>query len=185
MCGYYLMDAFFDGDESSDHFTDIAPQSPKLPYRPLLWDLRGFLDTTEGQAALFLLRGTSSITRCQNKMLMDCHLGTQRSIRVRSSGLKTADMKRARITADNVSHMVEPNTVQNVTVAGTRNNSWTMQVGPRLIRTFEFVSSNHIMSIMPWHSMKTDREISGSARMIKDCIGYRSNRSAPTPKSRA
>jgi hypothetical protein len=65
--------------------------------------------------------------------------------------VEMAVTKQARTPADDVSHMIEPNTVPYVTVADTQKNSWTMQVGPRLIRTFEFVSSIRVVSIMPWH----------------------------------
>ncbi len=136
-------------DESSDRFTDIAPQSPKLPYRPLLWDLGGFWIRQNDKVRCFT-RGHFVDYTLPKQMLQDA-IWDAAFDQSETLWVETAGMRQARITTDNVSRMVEPNTVQNVTVAGTRNNSWTMQVGPRLIRTFAFVSSNRTMSIMPWH----------------------------------
>jgi signal transduction histidine kinase len=65
--------------------------------------------------------------------------------------LETVDGKRFRITADNVNHMIPPNSTREVTVGTTYNKSLGMHVGPRLARTFEFVNSNRIVSVTPWH----------------------------------
>ena len=136
-------------DASSDRFTDIAPQSPKLPYHPLLWDSRGFWVRQNDKLRCFT-KGRFVDYTLPKQMFKDVIWGAALD-QGETLWVETAGRKQARITADNVSHMVEPNTVQNVTISGTGNNSWTMQVGPRLIRTFEFVSSNHSMSIMPWN----------------------------------
>ncbi len=65
--------------------------------------------------------------------------------------LETVDGKRARITADGVSHSIVPKSTREVTVGVTYDKSLLMHVAPRLQRSFEFVSSGRIVSVIPWH----------------------------------
>lgn len=139
----------FHWDEASDRFTDIAPQSPGLMYRSLLWDLGGFW-TRQNNTLRCFTKGRFFDYTLPKQMLKAAIWGAALD-QSETLWVETTDMKQARITVDDVSHMIEPGTVQNLTVAGIKNDSWTMQVGPRLTRTFEFVSSNQMVSIMPYH----------------------------------
>ena len=128
-------------DEASNHFVDIAPQSPSLRYRTLLWDSAGFW-----------VREHETIHCFTHGRFVDFTLPRQISnddlwgVALDQSGtlwLETVDGKRVRITADNVSQMIPAGSTREVTVGTTYNKSLEMHVGPRLQRTFQFLSSNH------------------------------------------
>lgn len=139
----------FHWDKASDRFADIAPQSPPLPYRLLLWDSRGFW-LRQNDKLICFTKGRFVKYDLPAEMLKDVIWGAA----LDQNGtlwVEAVGETQARITSDNVSHLVAPGTVQNVTVTDSYNNSWTMHVGPRLIRTFEFVSSNQTVSIMSYH----------------------------------
>ena len=136
-------------DEASNHFVDIAPQSPSLRYRTLLWDSAGFW-----------VREQETIHCFTHGRFVDFTLPTQISnddlwgVALDQSGtlwLETLNGKRVRITADNVSQMIPHGSTREVTVGTTYNKSLEMHVGPRLQRTFHFLSSNHDVSLTPWH----------------------------------
>ena len=139
----------FRWDEASDYFTDIAPESPKLSYRNLIWDSPGFW-VRQGKKLHCFIKGRFVDYALSDKMLKEVIWNAA----LDQSGtiwIETTGGKQIRITADNVSHIAEPNTVQNVTIHGNHNNSWTLRVGSRLVRTFEFVSSNQLVSIALWN----------------------------------
>jgi signal transduction histidine kinase/streptogramin lyase len=136
-------------DEASNHFVDIAPQSPNVQYRSLLWDSEGFWVRQHEKVRCFT-RGRFVDFTMPKQILKDVLWGAA----LDQSGtlwLETVDGKRVRITADNVSHMIAPKSTQEVTIGATYDKSLAMHVGPRLQRRFEFVSSNRVVSVTPWH----------------------------------
>jgi signal transduction histidine kinase/ligand-binding sensor domain-containing protein len=136
-------------DEASNHFVDVAPQSPSLRYRSLLWDSAGFW-VREHEKIRCFTHGNFVDFTLPKQILEDTLWGAA----LDQSGtlwLETVDGKRARITADNVSHMIPANSTREVTVGITYNKSLVMHVGPRLQRTFEFVNANRVVSVTPWH----------------------------------
>jgi signal transduction histidine kinase/ligand-binding sensor domain-containing protein len=136
-------------DEASSHFVDVAPQSPSLRYRSLLWDSAGFWVRVHEKVRCFA-HGTFVDYTLPKQILEDTLWGAA----LDQSGtlwLETVDGKRARITADNVSHMIPASSPPEVTVGTTSNKSLVMHVGPRLQRTFKFVNANRVVSVTPWH----------------------------------
>jgi signal transduction histidine kinase/ligand-binding sensor domain-containing protein len=136
-------------DEASNHFVDITPQSPTLRYRYLLWDLAGFWVREDEKVRCFTDGRFVDFT-LPREILKDDLWGAA----LDQSGtlwVETVDGKRARITADNVSHMIPAGSTRDVTVGTTHHKSLEMHVGPRLQRTFQFLSSNHAVSVTPWH----------------------------------
>jgi signal transduction histidine kinase/streptogramin lyase len=136
-------------DEPSKHFVDIAPQSPSLRYRLLLWDSAGFWVHDHEKVRCFTHGNFVDFT-LPHQIVEDALWGAA----LDQSGtlwLETVDGKRVRITADNVSHMIPAKSTQEVTVGTTYDKSLSMHVGPRLQRTFDFVSSNRVISVTPWH----------------------------------
>ena len=136
-------------DEASDRFTDIDPQNSRLPYRPLLWESRGFWMQQHDMLHCFI-KGHFVDYAVPKQILKDAIWGAA----LDQSGalwIETVGGKQIRITADNASHVVEANSSPAVTVLGAHNESWTLRVGPRLRRIFEFVSSNQVVTVMPWH----------------------------------
>jgi signal transduction histidine kinase/ligand-binding sensor domain-containing protein len=136
-------------DEALKHFVDIAPQSPSLRYRLLLWDSAGFWVHDHEKIHCFTHGNFVDFT-LPKQIVEDALWGAA----LDQSGtlwLETVDGKRVRITADNVSHMIPTKSSQEVTVGTTSNKSLMMHVGPRLKRTFDFISSNRVISVTPWH----------------------------------
>jgi len=136
-------------DEASEHFVDVAPQSPSARYRTLLWDSAGFW-VREHEKVRCFTHGRFVDFTLPKQILEDTLWGTA----LDQSGtlwLETVDGKRLRITADNVSHMIAPKSTREVTVGTTYNKSLAMHVGPRLERTFAFVNANRGVSVTPWH----------------------------------
>jgi signal transduction histidine kinase/streptogramin lyase len=136
-------------DEASNHFVDIAPESPSLRYRTLLWDSAGFWVRQQERIHCFA-HGSFVDFTLPGQILKDDLWG----VALDQSGtlwLETVDGKRVRITADNVSHMIPAGSPREVTVGATYNKSLEMHVGPRLQRTFQFLSSNKTVSVTPWH----------------------------------
>src|SRR6202020_530272 len=128
---------------------DIAPQSPSVRYRLLLWDSAGFWVHDHEKVRCFTHGKFVDFTL--PKQIVDDALW---GVALDQSGtlwLETVDGKRVRITADNVSHMIPAGSTQEVTVGTTSNKSLMMHVGPRLKRTFDFNSSNRVVSVTPWH----------------------------------
>jgi signal transduction histidine kinase/streptogramin lyase len=136
-------------DEASNHFVDIAPQSPSLRYRSLIWDSAGFWVRQQKRVHCFA-HGRFVDFTLPRQILKDDLWG----VALDQSGtlwLETVDGKRVRITSDNVSHMIVPKSTREVTIGITYDKSLVMHVSPRLQRTFEFVSSNRAVSVTPWH----------------------------------
>jgi signal transduction histidine kinase/ligand-binding sensor domain-containing protein len=136
-------------DEASNYFVDVAPQSPSLRYRSLLWDSAGFW-VREHEKVRCFTHGNFVDFTLPKQILKDTLWGAA----LDQSGtlwLETVDGKRARITTDNVSHMIPANSTREVTVGITYNKSLVMHVAPRLQRTFEFVNANRVVSVTPWH----------------------------------
>ena len=136
-------------DEASDHFVDIAPQSPNVRFRILLWDSAGFWSREHEKLRCFS-RGRFVDYTLPKEIGDDALWG----VALDQSGtlwLETVDGKRLRITADQVSHMIAPKSTREVTIGTTYGKSLEMHVGPRLERTFEFVSSNRVVSVIPRH----------------------------------
>jgi signal transduction histidine kinase/ligand-binding sensor domain-containing protein len=136
-------------EEALKHFVDIAPQSPRLRYRSLLWDSAGFWVHDHEKIRCFT-QGKFVDFTLPKQIVEDALWGAA----LDQSGtlwLESVDGKRVRITADNVSHMIPAKSAQEVTVGTTSNKSLVMHVGPRLQRTFDFISSNRIISVTPWH----------------------------------
>jgi signal transduction histidine kinase/ligand-binding sensor domain-containing protein len=136
-------------DEASNRFVDVAPQSPSADYRGLLWDSAGFWVRQDEKVRCFT-RGKFVEFTLPKQILKETLWGAA----LDQSGtlwLETVNGKRVRITADNVGHMIAPGSTREVTVGTTRNKSLVMHVSRRLWRTFEFVSSNRVVSITPWH----------------------------------
>ncbi len=136
-------------EEASNHFVDIAPRSPSLRYRYLLWDSAGFWVREDERVHCFT-RGKFVDYSLPSQILKDDIWG----VALDQSGtlwVETVDGKRVRITADNVSHMISTGSTREVTIGATKNKSLEMHVGPRLQRTFEFLSSNQAVSVTPWH----------------------------------
>jgi signal transduction histidine kinase/ligand-binding sensor domain-containing protein len=136
-------------DEASDRFMDIAPESPAIPYHPLLWDSTGFW-VRQGDTVRFFTRGLLFDYTLPKEVLKDTLWGAALD-QSNTLWIETVDGKQARITADNVSHMVEAVGTSAVSVAGAHGESWTLHVGQRLRRIFEFVSSNRVVTVMPFH----------------------------------
>ena len=136
-------------DEALKHFVDIAPQSPNLRYRLLLWDSAGFWVHDHEKIRCFTHGNFVDFTL--PKQIVDDALWGAALDQSGTLWLETADRKRVRITADNVSHMIPTKSTQEVTVGTTSNKSLVMHVGPRLKRTFDFISSNRVVSVTPWH----------------------------------
>jgi signal transduction histidine kinase/ligand-binding sensor domain-containing protein len=136
-------------DEASNHFVDVAPQSPSMRYRSLLWDSAGFWIRQHETIRCFA-HGRFVDFTLPRQILKDDLWGAA----LDQSGtlwLETVNGKRVRITADNVSQMIPAGSTGEVTVGTTYNKSLEMHVGPRLQRTFQFLSSNHAVSVTPWH----------------------------------
>jgi ligand-binding sensor domain-containing protein/signal transduction histidine kinase len=136
-------------DEAANHFADIAPQSPSLRYRSLLWDSAGFW-VREHEKVHCFTHGSFVDFTLPKQIVEDLLWGAA----LDQSGtlwLETVDGKRVRITADNVTHMIPAKSTREVTVGTTNNKSLVMHVGPRLQRTFEFVNANRVVSVTPWH----------------------------------
>ena len=136
-------------DEALKHFVDIAPQSPSLRYRSLLWDSAGFWVHDHEKVRCFTHGNFVDFT-LPKQMVEDVLWGAA----LDQSGtlwIETVDGKRVRITADNVSHAIAPKSTREVTIGTTYDKSLVMHVGPRLQRTFDFVSSNRVVSVTPWH----------------------------------
>jgi signal transduction histidine kinase/streptogramin lyase len=136
-------------DEASDHFVDIAPERRSMRYRPLLWDSAGFWGREHEKVRCFS-RGHFVDFTLPKEILNDALWGAA----LDQSGtlwLETVGGKRLRITADDVSHMIAPKSTREVTIGTTYDKSLVMRVRPRLQRTFEFVSSNRVVSVTPWH----------------------------------
>ena len=136
-------------DEASNHFVDVAPQSPSMRYRTLLWDSAGFW-VRQNETIHCFSHGRFVDFTLPRQILKDDLWG----VALDQSGtlwLETVNGKRVRITAENVSHMIPAGSTLEVTVGTTYNKSLTMHVGPRLARTFDFVSSNRTISVTPWH----------------------------------
>jgi signal transduction histidine kinase/streptogramin lyase len=136
-------------DEASDHFVDIAPERASMRYRPLLWDSAGFWGREHEKVQCFS-RGHFVDFTLPKEILNDALWGAA----LDQSGtlwLETVGGKRLRITADDVSHMIAPKSTREVTIGTTYDKSLVMRVRPRLQRTFEFVSSNRVVSVTPWH----------------------------------
>lgn len=136
-------------DEVSDRFTDIAPESPDISYHPLLWDSTGFW-VRQGDTARVFMEGRFFDYALPKEILK----GTIWGAALDQNGtlwIETVDGKQARINADNVSQMIDANSAPALTVVGAHGESWTLHVGRRLGRTFEFVSSNRVITVMPWH----------------------------------
>ena len=136
-------------DEAAEHFVDVSPQSPSLPYRTLLWDSGGFW-VRQGDKMHLFSGGRFADYTLPKQVLKNVIFGAALDERG-TLWLETVDGKRARITSDNVSHMIEPHTGENMTAGTTYNKTLIMHVGPRLARTFEFSSSNRTVSVTPWH----------------------------------
>jgi signal transduction histidine kinase/ligand-binding sensor domain-containing protein len=136
-------------DEASDHFVDIAPQSPSVRFRPLLWDSAGFWRREHEKVRCFS-RGRF-VDYTLPKEIQDDALWGAALDQSGTLWLETVDGKRVRITADDVSHMIEAKSTREVTIGATYDKSLVMHVAPRLQRTFEFVSSNRVVSVTPWH----------------------------------
>jgi signal transduction histidine kinase/ligand-binding sensor domain-containing protein len=139
-------------DEASDHFVEIAPQSPNLHFRTLLWDSAGFWDR-DGEKIRCFSRGRFIDFTLPGPILKDAKDALWGAALDQSGTLwlETVAGKRVRITADHVSHMIAPKSTLEVTVGTTYDKSLAMHVGPRLKRTFQFVSSNRVVSVTPWH----------------------------------
>jgi signal transduction histidine kinase/ligand-binding sensor domain-containing protein len=136
-------------DEASNHFVDIAPESPSLRYRTFLWDSAGFWVRQQERIHCFA-HGSFVDFALPRQILKDDLWG----VALDQSGtlwLETIDGKQVRITADNVSHMIPAGAPREVTVGATYNKSLEMHVGPRLQRTFQFLSSNQPVSVTPGH----------------------------------
>ena len=136
-------------DEGSSRFFDVSPQSASLPYRMLLWDSGGFWVRQGDRVHCFSAGHFKDYTlpkQVQHNALWGAALDQSGTL-----WLETMDGRRARITADDVSYMIEPRTGENVTAGTTYNKSLIMHVGARLKRTFSFTSANHVVSVTPWH----------------------------------
>ena len=136
-------------DEALKQFVDIAPQSPNLRYRLLLWDSAGFWVHDHEKVHCFTHGNFVDFTL--PKQIVDDALWGAALDQSGTLWIETVDGKRVRITADNVSHMIPTKSTQEVTVATTSKKSLVMHVGPRLQRTFDFISSNRVFSVTPWH----------------------------------
>ena len=136
-------------DEALKHFVDIAPQSPSLRYRSLLWDSVGFWVHDHEKVRCFTHGNFVDFTL--PKQIVEDALWGVALDQTGTLWLETVGGKRVRITADNVSHMIPAKSSEEVTVGTTYNKSLVMHVGPRLRRTFEYVSSNRVVSVTPWH----------------------------------
>ncbi len=136
-------------DEPSNHFIDVAPQSPNIRYHSLLWDSAGFW-TRQNENIRCFTRGRFLDFTVPKQISKDELWGAA----LDQSGtlwLEAVGGKRVRITADHVSHMIAPNSTREVTVGSTYDKSLTMHVGPRLTRTFTFLDSERVVSLTPWH----------------------------------
>jgi signal transduction histidine kinase/ligand-binding sensor domain-containing protein len=136
-------------DEASDRFVDIEPESPNGHFRSLLWDSAGFWSRERDRVRCFT-RGRFLEFTLPKEIRDDTLWGAA----LDQSGtlwLETVDGKRLRITADDVSHRIAPKSTGEVTVGTTYDKSLVMHVAPRLQRTFQFVSSNQVVSVTPWH----------------------------------
>jgi len=136
-------------DEASDQFTDIAPESPAIPYHPLLWDSTGFW-VRQGDTVRIFTGGRFSDYAVPKEILKDTIWGAALD-QSNTLWVETADGKQARITADNATTINAGGSFPPLTVTGTHGESWTLHVGRRLSRIFDFVSSNQPVSVMAWH----------------------------------
>ncbi len=136
-------------DEASKHFVDVAPQSPSLGYRSLLWDSAGFWVRDHEKIRCFTHGNFVDFTL--PKEMLDQKLWGAALDQSGTLWLETIGGMRVRVTADNVSHTIPAKSTQEVTVGTTSHKSLVMHVGPRLQRTFDFVSSNRVVSVTPWH----------------------------------
>jgi streptogramin lyase len=116
-------------DEASNHFVDVAPQSPSTRYRSLLWDSAGFW-VRQNETIRCFTHGKFVDFTLPTQILKDDLWGAA----LDQSGtlwLETIDGKRVRITADNVSQMIPAGSNREVTIGTTYNKSLEMHVGPR------------------------------------------------------
>jgi signal transduction histidine kinase/ligand-binding sensor domain-containing protein len=136
-------------DEASERFIGVSPQSPSLFYRTLIWDSGGFWAQTGDKVRCFSAGHFADYPlpqQLRNDKLWGVALDQTGTL-----WMETMDGKRARISANGATHMIEPHTAQAMTAGTTYNKTLIMHVGPRLARTFEFFSSNRKISVTPWH----------------------------------
>jgi signal transduction histidine kinase/ligand-binding sensor domain-containing protein len=136
-------------DEASSHFIDVAPQSPKQIYRSLLWDFGGFW-VRQGDHIHCFSAGHFKDYPLPKQLLNDAIWGVALD-QSKTLWLETVDGKQARMTADGSSQILGPQSDLRVTAGTTHNQSLVMHVGPRLARTFQFTSANHLVTVVPWH----------------------------------
>jgi signal transduction histidine kinase/streptogramin lyase len=136
-------------DEASDWFTDVAPENPQLHWHMLLWDLTGFW-FRQGESMRVFSRGRSVDYALPKAMSKDTIWGAALD-QSDALWIETVDGRQARIAADNKSHIMEADSHPPLTITGSHGESWTLHVGRRLSRIFDFVSSNRRVTIMPWH----------------------------------
>jgi signal transduction histidine kinase/ligand-binding sensor domain-containing protein len=136
-------------DEASGHFVAVTPPSPESGFKALLWDSAGFW-TRDREKVHCFSRGRFINFTLPKQIQEDTLWG----VALDQSGtlwLETVDGNRIRITADDVSHMIDRKSTREVTHGSTYDKSLLMHVAPRLQRTFEFVSANRVISVSPWH----------------------------------
>ena len=132
-------------EEATDRFVDIAPESPSGFYRPLRWELTGFW-MRQGDHVHCFTKGRFVDYTLPRELAADTIWGSALD-QDGSIWVESTNGKQARITSKNVSQMVAPNSAARTTVVRIGDKSWKMLVGPRLARTFEFISSGQINSI--------------------------------------
>lgn len=136
-------------DEASDRFIDIAAESPAMPWHPLLWDSTGFW-MRQGDTMRFFTRGRFSDYALPKEFLKDTIWGAALD-QSNTLWIETVDGKQARISPDNASRIIEAGSPAPLTITDAHGESWTLHVGRRLSRIFEFVSSDRAMTVMPTH----------------------------------
>jgi signal transduction histidine kinase/ligand-binding sensor domain-containing protein len=142
-------------DEASDRFVDIAPRSPNRLYRNFIWESRGFWTRDNDRLHCFI-KGRFVDYTLPPAMLKDELWG----IALDPAGtiwIETMGGTQARITPDNVSHMVKAGSDSAITLTTTHGDSWTIDVGPRFRRSIRFLSSNQTVSI-PFTRLYEDRQ---------------------------
>jgi signal transduction histidine kinase len=136
-------------EEATAHFVDVAPDAPRLAYKTLLWDSRGFW-ARRGDSIHCFSEGRFIDYKLPPRVAHEGLWG----VALDESGtlwVETIGGYRAHLRADNQGPVAGPPASADVTVGATRHERLPMRVGPHLIRTFEFVSSNRKVSIIPRH----------------------------------
>ena len=107
-------------EEATDRFVDVAPHSPSGFYRPLRWELTGFW-MRQGDNVHCFTKGRFVDYALPRELAADAIWGLALD-QDGSIWVESTNGKQARITSNNVSQMVAPNSAARATLSGSETN---------------------------------------------------------------